>query len=722
MTIIHPNFYLILSLGLLASPSILWAVEWQSCKASVNKPVIASLPENLQAEDTYLEADKALLSKVGESQLWGNVFIVNDGKQYFADKIIYNRNTEIAKAKGHVKSLTKHLYVSSKEATFNLKTQNNIATDASYQIFEDNGDLNSRGTSQSIHQLGDKFTYLNNTTYSTCPIDQTSWYLSSSTIKLNHEKEVGTARNVTLRVSKKNMPVFYFPYLSFPLTNERKSGFLLPSYTNSGKLGIGISIPYYFNLAPNYDYTLTPNFYSKRGIKYDNTLRYLTPKHNGVLNYEVLFNDNKRSAENRHYYNIRHLTQFSDRTKLSIDAEGASDVNYFDDFSDNLKASSRTIFERRIEAQTSGDHWNLMGRLQDFQLLDGTSDPYRRLPQIVFNYDPDISNNSTDLSVSSELVYFDKKKQTSATTGSRFDVNASVSKNFSSLSYFLKPSLRLRYTQYNLNNNPPGKNKITRTLPTFSVDSGIFFERDFANGKKVQTLEPRLFYTHTPYTDQDDIPIFDTSENSFRYDQLFSESRFSGKDRIEDTNRLSASLTSRILDQATGNELFTASVGQIFHFNNRNVTLPGNNSKTNPRSELALEFSGNLNENITVSSTSLWKADASHILSGQLRLNYQDDKSRSVNSTYRYRQDSLKQLDLDFSVPVKNNWRLTGGWNQDLLNQRTLENNLGIEYTTCCIRSRISAKKYLTSDNNTYDNAIFMEVSFKGLGSFTPIQ
>lgn len=710
-----------LSLLLLISPTVVAETQWQSCAVPQAKPRNFAASSEMGSGDVYVEANNAVIRDEGDSLLSGDAFIAKDDGQYSANSIKYNRLSEVVTATGNVKATTETMQLNSQRAQFNLKTNNNVINNATYQMFEKNGTFSGRGTSKAINQFGEELSFLNNATYTTCPSETPSWHIESSKIKLDHKKEYGTARNVVLKVSKKNIPVFYFPYFTFPLSDERKSGFLLPSYTNSSKSGLGVSLPYYFNLAPNYDYTFTPQYLTKRGLKLNNEFRYLTDSDNGVLQLDVLADDNERSGDNRYYYNLRHFSHFGEKTALNLTAEGVSDVDYFDDFGNSLESSSRTALKRQLDLTTVGKDWNLLGRIQNYQLLDGGTSPYVRLPQIVFNYNPSQTFSGLNFSATSELVNFAKQNNTAnVPTGTRFDLDATVSKNYSNLAYFLKPSLTLKHTQYNLDlHGETGTNSISRTLPTISVDSGLFFERNYDQGKKTQTLEPRLFYTHTPYKDQSNIPIFDTSENSFRYDQLFSENRFSGKDRVEDTNRLSASLTSRILDQDSGRELFSASVGQIYHFADRNVTLPGGTSKTDNRSELALEFAGNITKNTKISSTSLWEADATTPLSGQLRLNYNDEKRRSIYSTYRYRKDSLEQLDLGFVTPVKNNWSLIGSWNHDIQNERILENRVGVEYKNCCIKSRIVARKYLTSDNNTYDNAIFMEFAFKGLGEFT---
>ena len=703
-----------LSLCLLVSPVVLADSQWQSCDIKTKPSPLLTPTEKLLAGSIYLEADKALLRDEGLSELSGNVVFIKDGKQLISDTATFDRIAEKVIAKGNVKASTTTMELKSQQAEFNLKTDNSIITNAKYQLSQ-----NGQGKSSSIKQYGKNVTHLDNATYSTCPVETPSWLLSSSKIKLHHDKEIGTARNVTLKVSKKNIPVFYFPYFSFPLTDKRKSGFLLPSYTSSDKSGFGVSLPYYFNLAPNYDYTVTPTYLVDRGLMLGNEFRYLTQNNNGVIHYDVLPNDDKKDKQNRYLYNVKHFTRLSSRTHLDLTAEGVSDSDYFDDFGSTLTASSRTELKRQLDINTTGNDWDFLGRIQNYQLLDGGTEPYARLPQVVFNYHPIEKVAGMDFSVASEFVYFDKQNISDVTTGSRFDISTKFSKTFSSLAYFVKPSLKLRHTQYDLDlNGNTGEKTPSRSLNTVSLDSGLFFEREFSHGNKVQTLEPRLFYTRTTFKDQSSIPIFDTAENSFSYSQLFSDNRFSGKDRIEDANRLSASLTSRVLDKEDGNELFRVSAGQLFHFDNRKVVIPGKSIETSTRSEFAIELSGQVAKNTRLSSISLWDADTNNFRSSNVQLHYKNDENLVLNTGYRYRENELEQSNLSFSIPVKNNVSLVGSWDHDLQNERDLETVVGVEYANCCVKSRLVARKYLTADNNSYDNAIFVEFEFKGLGAF----
>ena len=718
ITKITQNTGLSLSLYLLLSPHLLANNQWQYCEPKTGKQTRFSPSENLSIDDIYIEADQALLRDEGISELNGDVIIIKGSNQLFSDTAKFDRLAEEILAKGHVRLQTDNLSLESDQVAFNLANNNGTINNAYYQVNSPKGNNNGQGKSQLIKRQGKQHTELHNADYSTCPVEQPSWKISSSKISLDHEKEVGTARNITLKVSKHNIPVFYFPYFSFPLSDQRKSGFLVPSYKNTDSSGLGVSIPYYFNLAENYDYTLTPTILTNRGLMLGNEFRYITESHKGVLNYEVLLNDKKRNDESRYHYNVQHFSQLTERTRLSLEAEGVSDSDYFDDLSGTLQASSRTALKRQLDINSQGDSWDFLARIQDYQLLDGGEEPYSRLPQLSLNYRPQHNFSDTDFSIETEFVNFSKKNTNNIATGSRFDINAKITKHFAGAGYFIKPTVSLRHTQYELDlHGASGNTSPSRSLATVSIDSGLYFERNMDQGKKIQTLEPRLFYTHTPYTDQNDIPIFDTAKNSFSYNQLFSSNRFSGKDRIEDANRLSASLSSRVLDKQNGDELFRASIGQIFHFSDRRVAIPTETVETDSRSEVAIEFSGQVAKNTRIASTSLWDVSSNDFQSGALQLHYKDDKNRLVNIGYRHRKDELEQSNLSLAVPIEKNWSLIGSWDHDLQNNRDLENVVGVEYGNCCIKSRLVARRYLTSDNNTYDNALFAEFEFKGLGS-----
>ena len=255
-------------------------------------------------------------------------------------------------------------------------------------------------------------------------------------------------------------------------------------------------------------------------------------------------------------------------------------------------------------------------------------------------------------------------------------------------------------------------------LPTITLDSGMFFDREIKQGKYTQTLEPRLFYTYTPFEDQTNIPIFDTALTNFsESNQLFLENRFTGKDRIADTNQLTFAVTSRFQDRSNGKELFKATIGQVFNFTDRKVTLPGGTILTGKRSDLVLKLTGRLNDNFRLASTASLNSEDKSISSYDLRLNYQDEKKRIANVSFRKLNTELKQISASTSLPINDKWSMVASVDHDLKNDRNLEALAGIEYQDCCWKTRLVVKRYLTSDNINYETPIFLEFELKGLGN-----
>lgn len=695
--------------------------DWASCptdqRFAINQPMINGLPVG----SVYIEADQAIFREQGESRLQGKVFIQKDQQTVQAERLQFARDTEQVTAEEQVVFNTQNMTMLSKQASFNLQDNTGKIIDVDYQIKTTVKNTSKyaqagQGHSDTIVRYKNNTSELKKADYSTCPSDNKLWAIHAKKIKLDHNKNVGTARNVTFRVGKKQTPIFYFPYFSFPLSNERKSGFLMPNYKSGNKIGVGVSLPYYINLAPNYDVTLTPHIFSQRGILLGSEFRYLDKQHEGQLQFDVLPNDNKKEDDHRYYFNVQHrATLLDNRIGLDIQAEGVSDNDYFNDFGGTLAASSTTTLRREATVNSAGQDWTFLGRIQSFQLLDGTSNPYERLPQLLFSYKPINLKRGLDFRFDSEVVRFVNKKE--APNATRFDLKTTLEKNFTAASHYIKPSVGLRHTQYFIDNNPQGDNTISRTLPTVSVDAGLFFDRSFDKNSKIQTLEPRLYYVRTPYKDQNDIPNFDSSLRTFNYGSLFLDNRFNGRDRVEDANRVSMSLTSRVLDKETGKEWLRASVGQIVNFEDRKVTLPDDNIDTASRSQIAFEASGKVAKRVGVRSQALWDAETGDFDSGEIQFNYKDDKKRILNLGYRQLQDELEQAHVSTVAPINDRWKMIANWDYDLKNERNLETMVGVEYGTCCLKTRVVGRNYLTSDNNTHDNALFVEFAFKGLGS-----
>ncbi len=629
-------------------------------------------------------------------------------KQLQADQASYEQPAGIVSGTGNVSFSSDNMQVRSRELRYNLLQNTGEMQDAEYHLKQADG----RGFSKRVVQDSPDLTRLEDSTYSTCPVDDPDWSLNATTIQLHHEQQRGSATNATLRI--RDIPVLYLPYFSFPLTDARKSGFLWPVISTNERSGVQLSTPYYFNLAPNYDLTLTPTLLGRRGLQLGGEFRYLTPKHHGTAAYVMLPDDSASDNNNRYYFNVQNDTRLGDLSSLALKAEGVSDDQYFVDLGNSLEATSVVNLERRLEYRTAGQNWSFSSLLQNYQVLDGGVAPHAKLPQLSLRYRPPQRGNGLNLNAEAEYTHF--SGSTTETNGTRLDLTTHASKKFSTKAAYVKPSLTLHHTQYALDD--ADKTNITRTVPTASLDTGLFFERNIKQGRYVQTLEPRLFYTQTPYHDQSNIPVFDSSDRSLSYNQLFAENRFTGKDRIGDDNRLSASLTTRIQSPEDGRELFRASIGQMYYFDDRKVTLPGKTPLQGDRSELVLEAAGEINPRTRISSTAYWDSEEKTMNAGEVRVHYKDDKKRLLNVGYAQRKDEFKSASLSFAVPIKSNWKAIGAWERDVQNDRDLETVIGAEYESCCWKTRVASRNYLLPDNTTHDNAVFIEVELKGLGNF----
>ncbi len=701
-----------LSAGCLSLSAAPYVPQWQTCALPVSKTLTsANTPSSSLPQGAVLiEADKGSIQSKGISTLEGNVIIQQDEKLIRADAATYNNLNGNVTAFGNVLFATESMRLKSSEINYDMKNSRGDIKNVEYTLTNGQG----HGSSKQLTQNGKTLTQLNAATFSTCPPNHQSWHIASSNIKLNHSSQIGSARNVTFKVG--GMPLFYSPYFSFPLNNQRKSGLLAPSFGVSDRSGTQLSTPYYLNLAPNFDATLTPNLLTKRGIKLDTEFRYLTENDKGVIHFEYLPSDDGADNEDRSLVSINHATKISNSLKLSINATEISDIDYYQDFGDSLVSSSIAALERRIDLTKTGKNWIFNTSIQDYKILDSDDAPYSRLPELHFQYTPTRKLGRTQYFFETELVKFDKDN---ATTGLRLDLNTIASRRYGDPGWYLEPSLQLRHTQYSLDNNDLSRdNSPSRSLPTASIDAGLFFERGLKNSRKIQTLEPKILYTYTPYIDQSGIPVFDSAATSFSTStRLFSKNRFTGKDRIGDTNQLTVALTTRLLNPRKGREVLTASIGQIFFFNDRKVSLTDNPIETSGSSELALELAGELNKNTRLITSAYWDTEKEQLSSTEFRLHYKDAKKRAVNLAYRNLAEELEQVEVSFSTPLSDSWSIVGKLERDLENNRNLETLGGIEYSNCCWKARLVARRFLTSDNVTYDNVPFFEFELKGIGN-----
>ena len=637
------------------------------------------------------------------------------------DSARYHKNEARLDADASLFFVTPEAVFEGDSGSINLADSSGHIDNARFQIRS----KHVRGDAAQIIFESQDVTVLKEATYTTCDIGREDWLLRSSKIRLDRESGEGSAQHAVL--SFMHVPFFYLPYISFPLDDRRKSGLLSPSLRSSEVSGTDIAIPYYLNLAPQFDATITPRFISRRGTLLGSETRFLTARHRGTLNLEYL-SDDKLFGKRRGQAKYVHKGRFTSQLTTDVDLNYISDEDYLSEMSNSLSLSSVTHLERTADLNYAGDLWKSRLRLQGYQTVDKTiaeaARPYQRLPQLTFNSLMPQRDNHLHYSLSGEYVYFDR---TGRLSGSRLNLQPQVSLPLTTAATFLTPALRLQNTTYSLSNQAPGgEARFNRAVPLLTIDSGIFFERDavIASRQYLQTLEPRLFYLYVPYRDQSALPLFDSGAPDFNFTRLFATNRFSGVDRVGDTSQFTAALTTRMIDNESGKERFKASLGQIFYLKNREVGLNDNVIDRSKESDIVAEGSAYLRNHMTLDADYQWDTQTRETARGALQLRYKPSSRRAFNVGYRYRNSTQSQLDVSmlWPLPYTSRWHFVGRWTQSLLDAQTIEAFSGLEYASCCWKVHLVAHRFINKDLvnqpgiDPYERSIFLQLELKGMG------
>jgi LPS-assembly protein len=536
----------------------------------------------------HIDSDEAVFDADGNAVLNGHVRVRQDARTMLSDSVTYDAETGRVSVKGSVDFEDPKLRVRSDTGHYDINGAANFDT-ANFQIMERNG----RGFAKDINVLPDGKLSLTRLRYTTCPAGNEDWMMQASSLDIDTTAQVGVARDVTMRF--KDVPIFYTPYISFPVGDERKSGLLFPSFGHSGSNGFDLEVPYYFNLAPNYDLTLTPALLTARGVQLAEQFRYLTTNSHGQIDATLLPDDSQTHSD-RSYLRITDITDLKQGMRFDTDIASVSDSQYFEDFAVGSDQTSVTFLERRADLLYYDDAWRVRGELQNFQTIDifgvpttcaniapgtlpvGDCDerPYSRVPRLEANALWPVPDTHFDVALNSEIVNFLREI---GPTGVRFNAAPELRWSVRGAGYFFEPAVGYDFTQYDLKNSdadgPNLPSTPTRTLPYARLDTGLVFEREAGSqGQRTQTLEPRLVYSYVPYRNQNELPIFDTGLPDLNLTELFRTNRFVGEDRIGDANQVALALTTRLFDTASGAQYLSATLGQIRYFTIPRVGLP----------------------------------------------------------------------------------------------------------------------------------------------------
>jgi len=565
---------------------------------------------------------------------------------------------------------------------------------------------------------------LDGVNYTTCPPDSNDWLLEARDIDLDTRKGVGTAKSIKLRFQ--GVPILYSPYLSFPIGDARKTGILSPEAGSTGRSGKEIRLPFYWNIAPNYDATITPRVLTQRGLQIGAQFRYLTTTMDGSINAEHLASDNMFN-DSRSMMRLQHRTMFVNGWRNRVDIREVSDNQYFEDLGGSLSISSITHLDRSISFDYHTESLSFFGQVQDFQTIDQfdpvsnpaglqpEDEPYRRVPQLLLRGEWPDRLLGMRYGLDGELVNFDRD---TGVTGWRVNLAPRIELPISRPGWFITPAVTLDHTQYELRNTVAGQTSDpSRTVPISSLDMGIVLERNMNGSGRIQTLEPRLLYVHVPHQDQDDIPVFDTITPDLNLVSLYRKNRFLGVDRIADTDQVSFGITSRILDVSTGREVMTATIGQTRYFSESGISLPGEPFVSNETSDYIAEVRFLLFENLNFDVGHQWGEKDRGTTQSQARLQYRPASNKILNLSYRFRRDSLEQGDISWSWPIATQWNFVGRYKRSFRDDETLEEFYGVEYESCCWGLRLVSRRHISTRDGTRDSSIGLQLVLKGMSS-----
>jgi LPS-assembly protein len=688
------------------------AADEDVCRVAEADPRLEQL---LQADpdDPRIDitSDQGELGRAGDASLSGNVRIRMGQRLLAADQAEIDAAERSIRLEGSVEYLDPTLHVRGQGGSFAAGAGQ--FEGAQFELTE----RGVRGAARDVRLRGESIIDLEGVSYTACPPDNDDWTLHAGRISINQQTRVGTGEDVKLEF--KGATILYAPWITFPVGDVRKSGFLFPTIGSSSRTGTQVAVPYYWNIAPNYDATITTRYFSSRGLRVDPEFRYLTRRSEGVFNAEYLFDDLEKDGS-RSLLDLEHVTRLQPTTRLLVDAAHASDDQYFEDFGVGFEGTSITYLNRLAEARHDTTNWSLVARVQDYQILDpdltDAEQPYSILPQVAAigrwrDLAPGLS-----ATLRGEAANFDRD---TGVTGVRADVEPALEWRAETRGTHLAASAAWRATSYSLTNAEPGVDESPlRTVPTLSLDTGLVLERAAGSkGDRLQTLEPRALFLYVPYRDQDDLPVFDSGLPDLNLVQLFRSNRYVGADRIGDANQLSIGLTSRLLDATGGRQYLSATLGQAFYFEDPRVRLPDEPVRERSSSDMIAELELSAFRNWNARLGYQWNPDLSQSERSEFYLQYRPASDRVVNAGYRFRRDLLEQVDVSAAWPITDQWRAYGRWVYSLDEDKALDQFVGLEYSSCCWAVRIVTRRFVSSRTGDIDTSVGLELELKGLSS-----
>lgn len=702
----------------------------------VRAPLFASADldpiDGLETGLIGVRADAANIdSETTLASFTGNVQVQLDNQFLLTEQATVNQSSGNINASGATQFTDGYVQVSSDNFRLNSGDNRAYLAGARYQLNESG----AHGTAELL-SISPEQVLLAGSTFTTCPTDQPAWQLSADEINLSEDEAWGEAWHAKFELF--GVPVLYVPYINFPITDERKSGFLFPTVRSSQKNGFEFEIPYYINIAPNQDATITPRYMAERGLQLKGEYRALTEDGFGQVNVAYLDQDDTlESDDSRYLWRVEHEQSWSPNWRSYVNILDISDDDYLNDFGSQFAGRADAQLYRHARVDYHTDHARVMLRAEDFEILGDYRAPYRTAPQLSTFFDWQ-GSQAMEFNLFSELTHF-RNQNDSNDYATRFHIEPAVELTFEEPAYAILSELRYSYTYYDqaalndLNSAPLSENP-SRSVPQFRVRGRLNLERDFAWGEDryQQTLQPQIQYLYVPYRDQSAIGIYDSTLMQDDYQGLFRARRFSGLDRIADANQVTIGASTSIFNE-NARELLRFSAGQIYYFDDSRVSLFDEDSQiADDRSELAFETRFRFNDRVFLNAAMQYDMEQNNTRKSQTAIEYRIDERNLIQFSHRQvtniLDDDIEQLGLQAVYQVKANWQVASNWFYDLEQKRTNDALLALQYNDCCWAIRVSAYRRINRNlelqatdpmnrQPEFDNGVSVQFIIKGLGS-----
>ena len=702
---------------------------------------VKSSIEDLSENDILIEGDSLESILDRKLRASGNALISKGNQSITADFIEYDQISEELYAKGQITITTPDLELKGSELEMSLAENTGSIANGSFvaNINENtpsrfNKEL--RGTATKIFLEGEDKKKLENAKVTTCDAGQNEWFITSDETIIDQSSGNIKAKHATLTL--KGVPIMYSPYVDFSTTSQRKSGWLLPTAGSTTTSGFETSIPYYFNLSPTHDATLTSRYMEKRGLQFDGEFRYLSKNYKGTSEIQYLNKDRDADIDNRYLLDIKHQHNFGNGFSGTVEYEKvkSNDNNYFADMSTSIAVTSQVSLRQtaHLDYKKTDDSSDIKGSLkvQEFQNLTSAS-PYELKPSFNLSYKKDWedkADQSLFLQTSADFSYdqFDtgNNAANNIATGSRIASTPSVSFPMEASFGFLKPKMIANLRHYDLDDASTSQKSLA--IPTVSLDSGLYLDRPFklSGYNFTQTLEPRIFYTYTPYEDQSDIPYFDTSLNELNTTTIFQENQFSGKDRVMDTNAITTALTTRVIDDS-GYDWMLLTMGQRFYLSDRKVLEEdryANSSYKGDKSDFLVGAQANLTKSLKITSDYEYNFSEDTTNKFTAAARFRPEPGKVLNASYRMVLNpssgkyDVKQYLLSGQWPLSSGWSALASYNYDIYERQDIESMVGAEYDAGCWSAQMMFHRLQLATSETSTDTFFLMLEIGDLGSF----